>query len=81
MRITHLVNELFGHRLNRNPSASFRMLGHNEATIWTRFNERVTDIRQIGNGAPVVKAVTARALGAALDYVSRYDPCRQLIPL
>ena len=59
MRVTHLVNQLFGHRLNRNPSATFRMLGHDEAPVWTPFNERITDVREIRNRAPVVKTVAA----------------------
>ncbi len=50
------------------------MLGDDEGAVARRLDDRIADVGEIGNVAPVVQAVAARALRAALDDVAGDDP-------
>ena len=46
-----------------------------------RFDDRIADVREIGNVLPVVEAVAAGALRAALDDVAGDDARREPVPV
>ncbi len=80
MRVAHLVDKLLGNGRNGHSSAGVRMLCHYECAIGPHFHEWITHVRQIRDGAPIIEAVTARALRSTLDDVARNDSGRKLIP-
>jgi hypothetical protein len=80
-RIAHLVDELLGHRVERYPPAGARVLGNDERSVGGRLRDRISDVRQVGDRAPVVQAVAARALRTALEDVPGDDASRQPIPI
>ena len=73
VRIAHLVHELLGDRRHGDAPAGARMLVTTNEPSARAFDDRVADVREIGNVAPVVQAVAAGALRAALDDVAGDD--------
>src|SRR6478609_5546051 len=80
MWIAHLVHELLRHGRYGDASARAGVLGDDEGSVGTRFDQRVADIGQIRYRSPVVETVSPGALGAALDDVASDDSRSELIP-
>src|SRR3954468_6414307 len=80
MWITHLVDQLLGDGTHRYPATGVGMLGHDEAAVGFRLDQRVADVGEIGDRAPVVQTVPAGALRAPLDDVSGDDSGGELVP-
>jgi ribosomal protein L34E len=57
------------------------VFGHHKRPVGCCLDDWITDIGQIGNGAPVIQTISSRALRAALDDVPCDDTRRQLIPV
>ena len=81
VRIAHLVHELLGHRRDRDPAAGVRMLVDDERAVGVAFDDRIADVREVGNVLPIVEAVAARALRAAFDDVAGDDSRGESIPV
>src|SRR6185312_12095311 len=74
VRVAHFLNELLRYSLHRHAATGVGMLGDDKAAILVRVCDRITDVGEIGNVAPVVLAVAAGALRTALEYVTGDDP-------
>ena len=57
------------------------MLHDDERPVSRRFDDGIADVGEIGNVPPVVQAVAAGALRAALDDVTGNDPGGEAIPI
>ena len=78
VRIAHLINQLFLDRRNDDPAAGAFMFCDHECAVRRRFDDRKSDVRQIGNAAPLVLAISAGALRAAFDDVTGDRAGRQI---
>jgi hypothetical protein len=74
VRVAHLVHELLGHRVRRDAPPGAGVLRDDERAVRRRLDDRVADVGEVRDVAPVVEAVAARALRAALDDVPGDDP-------
>ena len=81
VRVAHLVDELLRHRRHRDPAAGVGMLVDHERSVVVAFDDRIADVGEIGNRLPVVEAVAARALRAALDDVAGDDAGGEAVPV
>ena len=59
----------------------FGMLHDDERPVSRRLDDRIADVGEIGDVLPVVQAVAAGALRAALDDVAGDDSGRETIPV
>ena len=62
-------------------AAGVRVLRDDERAVGARLDDRIADVREVGNVPPVVEAVAARALRAALDDVAGDDSGGELVPV
>ena len=80
-RIAHLVHELLRHAVHIDATAGARVLRDHERAILLHLDDREADVLEVRDGAPVVRAISAGRLRAALHDVSRDDPRRQSVPV
>jgi len=81
VRIAHLVNKLLFDTRNDDPAAGSFVLCDNKRSVRRRFNNRKTNIREIGNAAPFILAIATRSLRAAFNDMTRDRPRREPVPI
>ena len=62
-------------------AAGARMLGDDERAVGAGLDDRIADVGEVGNLPPVVQAVAAGALRAALDDVAGDDAGGEAVPV
>jgi hypothetical protein len=79
--IPHFIHQLLGDALHRDASPGALVFGHDETSVGFGLDDGIAGILETGDPLPTVEAVSARALGAALDDVAGDSARCQPIPI
>src|SRR5688572_11148863 len=81
MRVAHFIQELLADALDGDTAPGSLVFGDDEGTVSASLDDRIADVGEVWNRTPVVQAIAAGTLRAALDDVARDDSRGEAIPV